>query len=461
MSFVKLWQNIDTLKYHLYPSSLITSQDVTGYNALIDKLLSLKLEAQSNRNENKNTNSFQFPFKKSNFRVRPSTVKGFSVSIENADITIHLKKLVVTADQSPFSKVEFRASFLQRYGYMKAVQECNKFLKECIMSAFIIKISEIHLHCDIQGYNFTVLDFSRIKARSRNNRFYDESFQEARFYSGRSFQGFMLGGGDYLMRVYNKTKEIKKFPNKSFIESLWKTNKDYDPTKEVFRIEFQLRREKLKQMVINDCVLDGFEVILNNLNNIWKKCLDDFSLRDLDNNKAIALNLGGRFDKEDNLIELSSNTVNSWFTRSNIHPLWRAIASFNGHYANDVIETFTKPFTNNFLYVHNAFKAFLSTSLAHYGSLYPSIIEDAMTKIRDYTFKKHDKTVLEDVYSKHLDRFKKLEITYPDDEIHCLTRHEVVNNLLYTIENTYNALHDDGVGYNDKFKEKLSQCYGA
>ncbi|MCD8477046.1 MAG: hypothetical protein LRY68_03260 [Sulfurospirillum sp.] len=52
-NFVKLWQNVDTLKYHLYPSLTITSQDITFYNLLIDKLLGLKVQSQTKRNENK------------------------------------------------------------------------------------------------------------------------------------------------------------------------------------------------------------------------------------------------------------------------------------------------------------------------------------------------------------------------------------------------------------------------
>lgn len=42
---VKLHQNIDTLKLHLYPSHLVTGKDIEGYNALIDTLLSTKFQA--------------------------------------------------------------------------------------------------------------------------------------------------------------------------------------------------------------------------------------------------------------------------------------------------------------------------------------------------------------------------------------------------------------------------------
>ncbi len=464
MAFVKLHQNIDTLKYHLYPSNVATSHDIEGYNSVIDKLLSMKMSAQTKRNENKTSNDLQHDFKGFSFRVKPSTVKGFSVSVENADLTIHLKKLVITADQSPFSKVEFRASFLQRCGYMKAVQIANSFLKNNIISAFTIKISEIHLQCDVQGYTFTQLDYHRIKTRARNNRVYDEmSGTDSKYFSGKRFQGFMLGSGDYLMRLYNKTNEIKKFPNKAFIEGIWRKHPHYDENMDVFRIEFQLRREKLKNMVINDQVLDGFEVILNNLNNIWGRCLDDFSMRDLDNKKCIDISVGFVENKDTGVYEpLSLETVRTWFKRSNLHPLWLTISTFNGHAKTDTVEIFRAPFTDNFLYVHNAFKAFLSTTLSHYGNILPSTIEDAMNSIEDYTQRKHELTVIQDVYSKRLDRFNKLEKITKDDEKLYQNKHQFVNRVFDHIEHSYDEMYHWDVAYdaNDYFIKKFQNFLG-
>jgi len=460
MQYVKLWQNIDTLKYHLYPSFSCTSQDVTGYNRLIDNLLSLKFQAQTKRNENKNVNNLQYAFGDTSFRVRPSTVKGFSVSIESADMTVHLKKLVITADQSPFSKVEFRASYLQRNGYMEAVRQVNRFLKKFIISNFTIKISEIHLQCDVQGYDFTALDFYRIKSRARNNRVYDEV--DSRFMSGRKFQGFMMGSGDYLMRLYNKTNEIKKFPNKSFIETCWQTNSAYDRTKDVFRIEFQLRREKLKNMVIDGRVLDGFEVILNNLNNIWGRCLEDFNLRDLSDHSATEIMFGRKILKDGSTIPLEIEAIRQRFKRSSLHPLWQTIETFNGHFKTNVIEKFTKPFNTDFLYVHNAFKAFLSTTLSHYGNILPSTINDAMNRIEDYTQTKHELTVIQDVYSKRLDRFNKFEKTTLDDEELYQNKYQFVNRVFDHIEQSFDLMYNWDVAYdaNDYFIKKFQKFLG-
>ncbi len=454
---VKLWQNVDTLKYHLYPSHSVTGPDIHNYNLLIDNLLSLKFEARGQKNENKSFGQFQFDFNGSSFQVLPSTVRGFSVTVQNSDVSIHLKKLQITIDQNPFCKVEFRASFLQRFGYLSAIQKVNQFLKDNIISNYTIKISEIHLHCDVQGYNFSILDFHRTKTRTRNNRYYDDEIgNDSYYYSGRSFQGFMKGGGDYLMRVYNKTKEIKKFPNKSYIEGLWRTNKNYDKTKEVFRIEFQIRREKLKNMVIDNQVLDGFEIVLNNINNLWCRCLEDFSLRDLDDKKASLVMFGYRIG-ENNIAEfIPVETIRTWFKRSDVHPLWKTIQTFNGHHATDVIETFVKPFTKDFIYVHNAFKAFLSTTLSHYGDLRPCVIEEAMNQVRDYTFEKHEKTVLEDVFSKRIDRFNRLIIHDVDERIY-KDKHYFVNRVFNTIEDNWCSLYDDSVGLNDKYISKFSK----
>lgn len=458
---VKLWQNIDTLKYHLYPSLLLTGKDIESYNILIDKLLSGKFEAQTQKNENKSFKEYQHSFNGDFFQILPSTVRGFSVSIQNHDVTIHLKKLVISIDQSPFCKVEFRAHFLQRYGYISAVQKVNKFLKDHIISSYKIKISEIHLHCDVQGYDFTILDFHRTKTRTRNNRYYDDEIGcDSFYYSGRSFQGFMKGGGDYLMRVYNKTKEIKKYPNKSFIEGLWATNKDYDKTKPVFRIEFQIRREKLKNMVIDGQVLDGFEIILNNINNLWGRCLEDFSLRDMSDKDTTEIMLGFKTLKNGDQKILEVEAVRQRFKRSDVHPLWKVIETFNGHYQTDKIDTFVKPFTKDFIYVHNAFKAFLSTSLSHFGDLLPSTIEEAILKVSEYTLKKHEKTVLEDVYSKRLDRFNKLEIYNPDDEKLYNDKHKFVNRVFDTIERSYYDIHGHGVDLNGYFIEKFAGYLG-
>ena len=457
MSMVKLWQNVDTLKLHFYSSHLLDGKDITKYNLFLDDLISAKHVAQTSKNEKTSFKQYQHLFGDDSFQVMPSTVRGFSVSIKNQEVTIHLKKIVTTIDPNPFCKVEFRSSFLHRFGYLKAISKLINFVKDFIIPSFKIKISEIHLHADIQGYTFSALDFHRIKARSRNNRLYDEKSNDSLFNQGRRFQGFMMGSGDYLLRVYNKTSEIKKFPNKGFIQGLWRNHKDYDENKEVFRIEFQIRREKLKNLEIDGQIMDGFEIILNNLNNIWGKMLNDFCLCDLTDKEAMEIMLGYKIAKNGDLLPLSLEGVRKRFSRSDTHPLWELIKDFNGHHTNKGIETFTKPFTNDFIYVHNAFKAFLSTSLSHFGCLRPDTIIEAILQVEQYTKSKHDKTVLEDVLSKKLDRFNKLIIQDNVYENLEKDKEYFMRCLVNIVDDTYLEVYERGLdeGFIDRADRAL------
>jgi hypothetical protein len=456
---VKLWQNVDTIKLHLYPTIALDGYDIEDYNNLISQILTIKEDSQKAKNKNTSYKENQIIFEEVCFQVMPSTVRGFSCSIKSQDVTIHLKKITRNCDPTPFSKIEFRSSYLHRLGYLQAIQNVNRFIKDKIINQYKIKISELHLHVDVQGYEFSILDFHRIKSRSRSNRYYDEGHTDSYYYNGRSFQGFMMGGGDYLMRVYNKTKEILKFPNKSFITQLWETNKDYDTEKDVYRIEFQLRRKKLKNMVLDGQILDGFEVILNNLNNIWCQCLKDFSLRDLSDKHCLEVILGYREDKQGIKKPLTNEGMRTRIKRSNIHPLWSVIETFNGHHKTDGIETYTKPFTSDFIYVHNAYKAFMSTMLSTYGTLRPEIVLESLQKVEEYTMEKHDKTVLEDVLSKKLDRFNK--VTLCDDTFEKMEKDkEFFFNAVHNVfEDTYERQYEKGVSddfYNKFVKEMVA-----
>lgn len=405
----KLWQNIDTLKFHLYPTVEMSVDDIKTYNNYITELINIKRLASDNKNKYKEYKNYKTK-KNYEFQVMPSTVRGFSVSLQNKDVTIHLKKITLVNVNNPFSKIEFRAQFLHQHGYIKAIQRVLDVVNIDIIKNYEIKISEIHLQCDIQGYNFSNLDFYRFKTRSRNVSLYTEDNSDRIYFNGRDFQGLSFGSGDYMMRIYNKTNEIKKFPNKNYIKHFWQQNKDFDEMKDVFRIEFQLRREKLKNMSINGNRLDGFEIILNNINNIWQKCLNDFNMLDIDNNKAIEHYVGYRTLKNGSISIVTKNLIKKRFQDADIHPLWQLIQTFNGHWKNDDIETYLKPNSDNFLYVANSYKSFLSTMLNHYNTLNPKTVIDSIQRIEYENELNKECTTLESVLSNKLDRFVELQV---------------------------------------------------
>lgn len=80
--------------------------------------------------------------------------------------------------------------------------------------------------------------------------------------------GWSIGqGGDISLRSYNKSLEIKK-SNKEFFEEIW-ANNGWTEEDKVWRIEFQLRRNFLKQMTIH--TMDEF---LLSINDVWRYCTE-------------------------------------------------------------------------------------------------------------------------------------------------------------------------------------------
>jgi hypothetical protein len=62
-----------------------------------------------------------------------------------------------------------------------------------------------------------------------------------------------FGKGDLMLRIYNKTKEISENKKKGFIQVLnWQHNPKFDIDLPVWRIEGQIRREKLKHLCVNE-----------------------------------------------------------------------------------------------------------------------------------------------------------------------------------------------------------------
>jgi hypothetical protein len=79
----------------------------------------------------------------------------------------------------------------------------------------------------------------------------------------RAFTGWSIGlGGDIGARLYDKTLELKK-SRKDYLKPLWSA-KGWEPDQSVWRLEYQLRREVLKELGVA-----SLPSLLNQLAGIW------------------------------------------------------------------------------------------------------------------------------------------------------------------------------------------------
>lgn len=419
--YVVLGQIVDTLKLHFYHGESTTFKDVIDYTKKVSALSDLKDEAYSIKHANNELRFVRHTIGTDTFRVMATTVKGFSVTVENQDLSISFKTLsqktekdydkdfdfnsVVDMKKQPVIRVEFRASFLARVGHKNAIDYVLRLIRKNFFASYQIKVSEIHLATDIQGYNFHELDRQRFRTRKKSSEGHDkERDTNGFYYFGKKFTGFSFGSGSDMIRVYNKTVEITKNPDKAFIKMfVWDKNPNYDPNREVWRIEAQYRREKLKTMYDDkNGLLDGFENVLNAIPSLWRRALDSFTMIDLPKKIALEHFLGHSEDANGFPIPLEQNTVSMRIKRADVHPLWVAISSWNFSIGSQ-IKILSAPVTGAFQWVSNSIKSLLSTLLKYAGDLNPKILEDAFLRANDEVYKDKGLTLVDNAVNNTLD----------------------------------------------------------
>lgn len=364
--FLKLNQSVDTLKLHYYPVQQITTANLNNYNTLIDELKELKLSAMNLISDNKDERFIYKIIDGVKFHLMSSTIRGFAVTIKNGDFSLSMKRF--STFNNPCIKVEIRAEYLAREGHVNCCKFINSFIQRNLLNFYRIKISEIHLCCDIQGVELNPLDMYKFKTRARKKSIendYDPS--NSIHLEGQEFSGLVLGSGNFMLRIYDKTREINKFKDKGFIKPLkWEQIPTYNEYKTVWRIEFQLRREKLKHL-LNDKngLLDGFTNVLNAIPSLWQYCIKSFMYLNIDDYYVFDMIRKYRVLKNGVKKPLTKLAVKKTFQRADINPLWDFIDTWH-NYTGASISTYKNITRPEIAYVQNALKGAVST-MVKYG----------------------------------------------------------------------------------------------
>jgi len=106
------------------------------------------------------------------------------------------------------------------------------------------KLSRADIHIDYQGGYAPTLDNASEELRCFMR---PGKTKDAVYFQGSRPTGYAFGKGHVQARLYNKTLETKEKANDSYAALLLAKNGEaYDPEQEVWRLEFQLRREGAK-----------------------------------------------------------------------------------------------------------------------------------------------------------------------------------------------------------------------
>jgi len=410
-NFSLLSQHVDTFKEALYLEG-----DKSGFNDLVDAFSLLKDSAQEVHHKNNDMRFVDFEMAGLKFHAMAVSIKGYSVVLKTGDFSMAFKKYEGITDKNPSVKIEYRAEYLVKMGIHAAHKQVNDFFKENIHSDYLSKVQEIHLACDTQGHNFSFLDTFRFKTRSRKSSLHDGDDGElgrlTRFNS-RRVETLYFGTSDLLLRIYDKTREIVTHPESGHIRTFWQLSnpEQYDENKDVWRVEFQIRREILKELFTSDKLpWDYTSVLLDNLPSLWSFFVDHFSYRDLDRDTALHLMDGYKVLKNGSAKLLTKEATKKIFQRSEIHPFWEMISTFKNVEPSSYFR-FKQVKETSPVYAENSASALISTLVKHYGYLDDWMIISAFEGAEARCRANNDGIGLVDnAYKKTSDYFNKVDI---------------------------------------------------
>jgi hypothetical protein len=156
---------------------------------------------------------------------------------------------------------------------------CNQDLEETVR---VLKMWLSHIGISIKTEKVSRLDLcADVLISIKETRAHDEDYcvtranNHATYRSNRKISGVQIGKGDIVLRIYDKQKEMDEKRNIEkiiFFNGKWGTTFDQPVT----RVEFQLRREAIKELM-GKGQETTFAAVLFNSKNIWEYLVQNWA----------------------------------------------------------------------------------------------------------------------------------------------------------------------------------------
>lgn len=287
-NFTPLLFGVDSL-YLSFPGNLSVKWE--------KELERLKLLAQSE--SDKEQAQAQLKIGEHLFEVSDHGAKRFPYIL--ADNCFFIKLSSSRAKTLPLAQVQISSEYLHAVGEGAATANLCSIIEQFGGNVGIPTISRADVFLDF----ICAVDFDKLDQECWVTR----ANQLAKYYDRRipyPFTGWVVGqGGDLSLRLYEKTVEIEYKSRKFFFHELWQP-RGWKLGDKVWRLEFQLRREVLKQLNINTVpdLLEFFDALWRYLTQDWLRL-------------AIP------------------NPTDATRTRWPAHPVWQAISQMFDQYTED------------------------------------------------------------------------------------------------------------------------------
>ena len=194
------------------------------------------------------------------FNVRPWGADGYAFILESAEYTIKIGDWL-EPHQRPSVVAEVRSQTLWHHGPEKAVEGILGVLRANGGRVAEVKTSRVDLCVDIllpeSEWNPDLRHQAVTRARKTG------------LYEGpKGLETLMIGRGAVLCRLYDKPLEIAEVSGKWWMFEVWGLpNNEVPPGFRVIRVEFECKREALKEMGFGD-----WDAMCSGWDNLWAYC---------------------------------------------------------------------------------------------------------------------------------------------------------------------------------------------
>jgi len=222
------------------------------------RLIELKKLAQSN---DPNTVSLaQIALNDHIFEVKDRGRHPFAFILNDHWYRIELAKL--GAVRTPLAYVQVTSELLTQHGVEKSVSDLNNIINKLGILSESPNVSRLDLCVDFVSYYplAAITDGDWVTRAKDMDRYTVQ----------RQFSGWVIGiGGNIVARLYNKTLEMQKKP-RPYLETVHREC-GWDGISDVWRLEFQFRREALRELGIA-----SFTSLNESLAGLWQYASTDW-----------------------------------------------------------------------------------------------------------------------------------------------------------------------------------------
>jgi hypothetical protein len=201
------------------------------------------------------------------FSVNPYGTRGYEWLLTSKNIVLKIGKWL-TPMSRPSVVCEFSSEGLWNYGVFDLYNTVLKMIELCEGIVLEAKVSRVDLCKDI------MIDAEIWDDRYLREFIVSRAEKKEIWFNGKKLETFNVGStdADIKARLYDKPTEIKCKSKKYWMYDIWKIKEDEIPEdKKVIRIEFQIRREVIKELQAGS-VLE----LLKNADKVWNYCVSSW-----------------------------------------------------------------------------------------------------------------------------------------------------------------------------------------